>query len=204
MSFYFKIFFIILFIIGFYKIAEDLYNAIKIKKIINELFYHLAELSKKIGIKKASIGEHLLFLNKNYKLLNTTDLYHLRCQSDPHQPLLSYLLLNFSHYTKFYMQEDLKEFLRALMFKAVQIHEDINIWSYIINFINPIVYFKKSIHCILNNFYSLFPFSIPKFLKITLELSSIVVTILISVKTLSPEIIDHFIKLLFSFINMEQ
>lgn len=201
MKFSFKNFVVIFFVIGFYKIVEDLYNTIKIKRIIKEFIDHLIKLNNKIKTRDSDIGEHLFFFNKHCKILNKTELCHLHCDVAPNQSLLNYILLNFNNYIKSCMGEDLRELLQALIFQSIQINEDINIWKKLVNFINPIVYLKKSTHCILENFYSLFPFSIPNFFKVILELISTIMTILISLKTLSPKTLDYIMSSFFSLFN---
>lgn len=192
MSFTFKYLFYILFGIGFYKIAEELLNAIKTKKIINCSTNHLKSLRYKIYTNNQNHDEELTFLSQNSKLLNSTSIGKLSTQIAPTQKLLDVIILNNRLRTDYYLKQFVIDAIDSLILKSIQVQSEIKIYKYILNFINPMYYIKKSVNCILVNFYSIFSVNIPDFIKKTLNLISIFLTVLLTLKTLSPEFVTKF------------
>lgn len=194
MTFTFKYLFYILFIIGFYKIAEELFNAIKTKKIVYSAIDSFISLRDKICNNKLDFNEELIFLNQNCRILNLTSIGKLRSQASPNQTILDYILLNYRVLNDYCLKEIAIEALNSLIAKSIQVESEISIYKHMLNFINPIYYLKKSIHCILENFFSIFSINIPGFIKNTLELISAFVAILAIINTLSPDSISIFFK----------
>lgn len=189
--------FYILFFIGFINLIRDFLYAIKIKNTINKAITHFSQLEKKIANNDPLIGEHLIFLNQNHQVLNDSGLNRLYFRNDPHQPMLSSILINFPQYLKPYCREELSYALYSLNSKSIEIDSNFNVLRYFFNFFNPFMYLKKSIPIILNSFYEIFPLKLPKFIQMFLEYLSIIFGLLASLKQFSPNL---FIKLM-QFIN---
>lgn len=179
--------FYLLFLIGFINLIIDFFNAIKTKFIIKEAIYHFTQLHGKIKKREQNIDEHLMFLNKNHKILNSSGLGNLHFRNDPQQSMLSSILINFTEYLNFYYREELLNSLYSLYSVSLQIYSDFSLLKYIFKFFNPFMYLKKSIPIILNSFYEIFPLKFPSFIKILLESISLFFGILISLKEISPE-----------------
>lgn len=190
----FKYLLYILFIIGFYKIVEELFNAIKTKKIVYNAIDSFINLRDKICSNNLDFDEELIFLNQNCRILNSTSIGTLRSQVSPNQTILDYMLLNYRILNDYCLKEIAIETLNSLIAKSIQVESEISIYKHILNFINPIYYLKKSIHCILENFFSIFSINIPDFIKNTLELISAFIAILAMINTLSPNSISIFFK----------
>lgn len=179
--------FYLLFLIGFINLIIDFFNAIKTKFIIKEAIYHFTQLHGKIKKREQNIDEHLMFLNKNHKILNSSGLGNLHFRNDPQQSMLSSILINFTEYLNFSYREELLNSLYSLYSVSLQIYSDFSLLKYIFKFFNPFMYLKKSIPIILNSFYEIFPLKFPSFIKILLESISLFFGILISLKEISPE-----------------
>ncbi|MGL4953882.1 MAG: hypothetical protein ACRC4Y_00150 [Cetobacterium sp.] len=192
MNFTFRNIFNIIFAVGFYKILEELYYANKTKKIVGLSIDCLINLRDKIIDDDNDLNEELIFLNQNCKLLNSTSIGDLKSQAAPSQKLLNYILLNPQFYTDYCLKEFIVNSLNSLIFSAIQVESEIILHEYIVNLINPLYYLKKSIHCILENFYSIFSINIPNFIKKILETISAIIAILVSINALSPKLISKF------------
>lgn len=193
--------FYLLFFIGFINLIRDLFNAIKTKIIIREAIGHFTQLHGKIKKREQNIDEHLMFLNKNHKILNSSGLGNLHFRNDSQQSMLSNILINFTEYLNFYYRDELLHSLYSLYSVSVQIDNDFNLLKYIFNFFNPFMYLKKSIPIILNSFYEIFPLKFPSFIKILLESISLFFGILISLKEISPETFAALINFLNNIFN---
>lgn len=190
MDFTFKYIFYILFVVGFYKILEELYYENKTKKIVKLSIDCFIDLRDKVINDDKYLDDELIFLNQNCKILNSTSIGSLRTQAASSQKLLDYILLNPKFCTDYFLKEFIIDSLNSLIFKAIQVESEINLYKYFINFINPFYYLKKSIHCILENFYSIFSIDIPGFIKKLLEIISTIIGILVSINILSPKLVS--------------
>lgn len=193
--------FYLLFLIGFINLIIDFFNAIKTKIIIREAIRHFVQLHGKIKKREQNIDEHLMFLNKNHKILNNSELGNLHFRNDLQQSMLSNILINFTEYLDFYYRDELLHSLYSLYSVSIQIDNDFSLLKYILNFFNPFMYLKKSIPVILNSFYEIFPLKFPSFIKIFLEFISLFFGILISLKEISPETFAALINFLNNIIN---
>ncbi|MGL6169152.1 MAG: hypothetical protein ACRC0Y_12790 [Fusobacteriaceae bacterium] len=202
MSFTLKNIFIILLIIGFFISLKELIIIINIKRTIAKSINHFKEFRNKIDLGIGDLDEHLLFLNQNCKLINSTSLGELKSAHLPSQSLLEYVLFNYQSMLTQYLKNIISNSLNALFSKAIQVKSEIKIQNYVINLVNPFYWLKKGIRFMVTNFLSLFPFKIHSTLKKTIEIIVDIITALTILITFLEKISPELLKILISMLNL--